>query len=464
MRPPYKYRPLEPNTIRLLRILPDSQPDDIQCELVHFPTEGTDYTALFYCWGDPKPAAHIRVDDQDLSVASNLLRFLVCHITEAHVRPDMYTFLWIDAVCIDQKNLEEKSAQVRIMWSIYERAKQVTAWLGDVAPPVERVLTVAGALGKIVQFPSYEPGDCAITVSLEQVESACLTCGYQNKDELLSDIACLTDHDYFQRMWTYQEVMVAARDRNICFKTASSGHSMEEVWTISETLHPLEDEGYDLSELNMNFRYLMWQWWVTQVAIKSKWNVSSPGAVLYNALLNTEFRRCLDPRDRVFAVLGLPDVRAKADELKLVADYTMTPEDVFVSVLLRFEELSMQYRLSAIVSNSDLDSAEELEEHPSNVGYLAVRLMNALKLDRYYDSFHDFWTHVRSQHKIQNMFQSQELPVIGGILMAHTWLMRMRSSDICHEGYGEDSLLRAVHRHFQRIEDSLFEAMEGVSR
>jgi hypothetical protein len=38
--------------------------------------------------------------------------------------------LWIDAVCIDQGNLEERNQQVAQMRDIYTNAKSVIVWLG----------------------------------------------------------------------------------------------------------------------------------------------------------------------------------------------------------------------------------------------------------------------------------------------------------------------------------------------
>jgi hypothetical protein len=41
--------------------------------------------------------------------------------------------MWIDAVCIDQGNNEEKTQQVGIMKEIYRCATQVLIWLGKEA-------------------------------------------------------------------------------------------------------------------------------------------------------------------------------------------------------------------------------------------------------------------------------------------------------------------------------------------
>lgn len=38
--------------------------------------------------------------------------------------------LWIDALCINQKDNHEKSQQVRMMYQLYKQASRVVIWLG----------------------------------------------------------------------------------------------------------------------------------------------------------------------------------------------------------------------------------------------------------------------------------------------------------------------------------------------
>ena len=40
-------------------------------------------------------------------------------------------FWWIDALCINQDDAEEKNEQVRMMRSMYEKATNVWVWLGE---------------------------------------------------------------------------------------------------------------------------------------------------------------------------------------------------------------------------------------------------------------------------------------------------------------------------------------------
>lgn len=49
-------------------------------------------------------------------------------------------FFWIDALCINQADLEERGAQVRIMPQIYTKADCVIVWLGDDSQMLFRLL------------------------------------------------------------------------------------------------------------------------------------------------------------------------------------------------------------------------------------------------------------------------------------------------------------------------------------
>ncbi|SMR49464.1 unnamed protein product [Zymoseptoria tritici ST99CH_3D1] len=83
------------------------------------------YEALSYSWGDPSVTEPLVLDDQHLAVTTNLaagLRALRL-TTERRV-------LWIDAICINQTDIEEKNRQVLLMREIYTHSSRTIVWLG----------------------------------------------------------------------------------------------------------------------------------------------------------------------------------------------------------------------------------------------------------------------------------------------------------------------------------------------
>lgn len=138
--------------------------DPIRCSLIVRDLEDDPiYDALSYTWGDPctvyldrywdsnrdqsaskkawdaKPV-DIFVDGQPVSVGVSLYTALqsargVWHKQVRNGLDEMdpaklSDAIWADAICINQEDLAEKSAQVRLMSRIYQRAQNVMAWLG----------------------------------------------------------------------------------------------------------------------------------------------------------------------------------------------------------------------------------------------------------------------------------------------------------------------------------------------
>ena len=135
---PYSYTALEkePHQIRILTLLPGTWEDDIDCRLHEaFLADNPAYEALSYAWGDPNDKKEIRLDGHIVKVTSNLelaLRYLRLPFEELS--------LWVDALCIDQNNNNEKSHQVGLMDEVYKQCSTVKIFLGhedSVTPVVE---------------------------------------------------------------------------------------------------------------------------------------------------------------------------------------------------------------------------------------------------------------------------------------------------------------------------------------
>ncbi|KUI56384.1 Heterokaryon incompatibility protein 6, OR allele [Cytospora mali] len=125
--------------IRILEIEPGQFDDPIACGLntLILDDDHIEYSALSYCWGSfnrmekvllrvPDDKDHTNTVEYTLDVTSTL------HDALKHLRPvsgDPLR-LWVDYVCINQRDLDERANQVAIMPYIYSRATQVHIWLG----------------------------------------------------------------------------------------------------------------------------------------------------------------------------------------------------------------------------------------------------------------------------------------------------------------------------------------------
>jgi hypothetical protein len=109
----------EVNEIRHLTVFLGSFEDQIQCALDPVSLNvNPSYFALSYCWGDAKARTEIKVNGQQVSVTKSLecaLRYLR--------KVDEDVVIWADAICINQQDTAEKSAQVSMMGDIYAKGK-----------------------------------------------------------------------------------------------------------------------------------------------------------------------------------------------------------------------------------------------------------------------------------------------------------------------------------------------------
>ncbi|PKS06248.1 hypothetical protein jhhlp_006994 [Lomentospora prolificans] len=130
----YVYRPLDAskNQLRVIEILPADDPrSPIECRLLYVSLDhdALEYEALSYTWGDKANPETILLDGQHVPVTTNLYAAL-----RALRQPTRPRQLWIDALCINQQDVRERSHEVFRMRLIYERATRVVIWLGEAAP------------------------------------------------------------------------------------------------------------------------------------------------------------------------------------------------------------------------------------------------------------------------------------------------------------------------------------------
>jgi hypothetical protein len=128
---------LGPDSIRLLRLKPckTQSTAKIHCELFDYNLQDLSqrthlYEALSYTWGNPRVTRPIYIGEleHESPVTTNLYAALL------HLRnSSLERIIWVDAICIDQKNDEEKAQQIQLMAQIYSQASRVLVWLGEAA-------------------------------------------------------------------------------------------------------------------------------------------------------------------------------------------------------------------------------------------------------------------------------------------------------------------------------------------
>ncbi|KAJ8069816.1 hypothetical protein OCU04_000231 [Sclerotinia nivalis] len=214
----YKQQPIDFDrpAIRLLQLLRGKFTENIRCNLLtgwfNEPESIIPYTALSYTWGCTKQPYRITVGNTTINITSNLNSAL------KHLRlEDKDRILWIDAICINQDNVQEKIHQIRQMDAIYKAAEEVIVWLGD---GTENTDFTMNPMALLQEFYLNHGGDWrgAAKVWLQYQQS--ITYRYEERSRI--GIRELLERPWFRRIWILQEIANARVATVYCGKFSVS--------------------------------------------------------------------------------------------------------------------------------------------------------------------------------------------------------------------------------------------------
>lgn len=204
----FRYKPLQPETkeIRLLHIYTDSTgASEIRCQIRHVNLDSPpDYIALSYTWGKDPPVFSILCDWKSFNVTSNLYSALL-RLRDGEDHPK---HVWVDAICINQDDVEEKNLQVPMMREIYQKAKSVHVWLGEAQSDTNLVDKFMRQMYK-AERAKTQANDRRLFPQLS--ESIRQRYGFPPiSDPGYRAFANFLDSPWCQRTWIVQEVAVAS--------------------------------------------------------------------------------------------------------------------------------------------------------------------------------------------------------------------------------------------------------------
>lgn len=293
----YRYQPLQYNdSFRLLALHPSLHSSDpIRCTIqpARFSDAFLNYEAVSYTWGDSAQTQVICFHNstRELHVRDNCCNAL------RHLRHKYEDrLLWIDAICINQDNLQERACQVRIMDEIFSRASNVLVVLGE------------SHANKGILFEELAAAD-------EEL----LHTGYCNRDPPSDAIIHLLE-DFFQdpwfrRVWILQEVCSKSSVHFFCGSDKFSYTSLRELYF-----------GYGNNDV---VTQVFWPQALMWIGLPPK-DSSSTQLNLWRRLCETREYLATDPKDRVFALQSLTGPgRLLMDPL---INYVQSTEECFTEV------------------------------------------------------------------------------------------------------------------------------------
>ena len=308
---PYIYNALHnPRDIRLLsyQYLPDENEVTIQCNLITKSLDeiislGLGYWALSYVWGNPNDTVAIICDGQRLSITRNLHALLVNLFETDEMEKPQSGYVWADAICINQRDDEEKTLQVRLMQDIFSHADHVVAWLGEDSESVRRAFApirqIFALMEKYVLVNPETQEEYFHYDSLDTTEAEAIRSGMPRRnDKVWSDIALLMSNSWFSRVWVVQEALMAKTMTFLCGTTTLP----------AKILFPVADHMMELDVFHERLpAHLLASWFMNASYLGGLDSRHRRGDTLkiFDILSDTQNFEASDTRDKVFAVVGL---------------------------------------------------------------------------------------------------------------------------------------------------------------
>ncbi|OAA55793.1 Heterokaryon incompatibility [Niveomyces insectorum RCEF 264] len=281
-----------------------------------------EYEALSYTWGtaigqhilwlesdqsmnasstaksSPRPRHLLRIHE-NLAEALRSLRY-----------EDASRTLWVDAVCINQTDIPERNKQVTRMADIYRLAHRVVAWLGPATNRSSVGLATLDQLGSQAEFTKQRlllntPGTTQKELHFPETVLPFAEATWRGVLDVIA-------RPWFDRLWVIQEIQLANRRAILCCggaqATISWPHLRNAIFSLYVKVQPMLP------------------------AVRQRCNTLCSfaehivGEPLMGALLYTRGRLCRDPRDKIYALMGLlPDHEASA----IRPDYAAPVADVY---------------------------------------------------------------------------------------------------------------------------------------
>ncbi|KAI1258410.1 HET-domain-containing protein [Xylariaceae sp. FL1019] len=249
------------------------------------------YEALSYMWGDTTGDKTITLNGCKLKVGDNLWDAL--HYLRDIRKQKMH--IWIDALCINQSDVDERNKQLRIMRHIYSRARTVVVWLGKkYSKYQDRVLPF--------QLENFPPSD---EVKSDEPSS---TIGSNDSDVERTMASELCKDEYWTRLWIIQEITQAAGAQgvraHVCFGRLSLPWD-KFMHFITNSKHGSDETGPSRLSRQLTERY-------------------AGGHTFKNLLKEHIHAKCKEPRDKIYGIVGLA-----ADARGFTMDYNRSLFDVW---------------------------------------------------------------------------------------------------------------------------------------
>lgn len=311
----YVYKHLDDGSFRVFILFPGLQNDVLRGEICTMPlTKDRRYRTLSYVWGpESQPTHTILTPDGIVTVKASLNEALLS-LRQKSSR----MHLWIDAICIDQKNTEEKIHQIRLLPRIYQNASCTVAFLGADKRSNDAITALMQINAKSVcgldmkGWPKDLPHP-PLSWEGSSIPGA--------ESQVWADVVAFFRRPWFRRAWIVQEAVAAPTVTMVCGGLAFDWNDIFEAMKIVDddlemsaadqrSWGPFITLGFHRESEAQQIRYPLAQLLESYRHVHSGW-----------------------ARDRFFALLGLA---SDGDNPEYAPDYDTSFENIVVRIARAF--------------------------------------------------------------------------------------------------------------------------------
>ncbi|KAK3367646.1 heterokaryon incompatibility protein-domain-containing protein [Podospora didyma] len=341
------YSPLPGNhSIRILVIEPGPAEDDLQTRLVVVDLDDKPtFDAVSYTWGSPLDKTVLPCNGSAVPIPRNLETFL------KRIRDPVRTRrVWADSVCINQEDIPERGQQVSIMRKIYGGAERVLVWLG--MDENKQAQAAFKAVCDIVRFwrPEGDPFSFeSYTARIEPMSADELAQIAKFVDKSAFEaLRAMFEVDYFRRFWIIQELALGGSAEVFW------GHHHISWGLIGVCAAWVLTSGWGFNHGGAPITAAYNAFLIYCLPLAKQSGISPFSKLALSLILGTTVGRfdSTDPRDRIYALLGVPFSGNDPDTGPfLVPDYSQSVETVYIHAAQRILQQDQNLRLLSVVQH-----------------------------------------------------------------------------------------------------------------
>lgn len=269
-----------------------------------------DFEALSYAWGEKDESKKVLLNGKPKAVSATLHSAL--HRMQKLPEAKMGMRFWIDALCINQDDIQERNHQVKRMRHIYGIARAVIVWLGRENNDDEKAIRVMNDT-----YRDVNQNNRLIPPAEFTQDDWSALCAFMRKP-------------YWSRLWIIQEL--ATNHHSTLFLCGKQALTREMLKKGADCCQKLSKEGRRF------YQSIRSDIWLIATRIHRLVDLSTTqttSSMLTTTLSLASRAEARDPKDKVFGILGLLD---KSISSKIIPDYENSVQQVFADLTIAIIE------------------------------------------------------------------------------------------------------------------------------